>query len=145
MTHLMRSALLMLTLLFGHSIAWAEAEGPPACFLGLWKSHEALTLEDMRKHPDVSDKAKTLFENNFFGKLVVIFGPRNHGSYFEDETDAQPLQFNAYRIKSRGPDWMVLTRQLLGEDVDTKLGCEGERYYAIITRWEFKEYFVRVP
>lgn len=40
---------------------------------------------------------------------------------------------------------MVLTKEFLGEDVDTKLVCEGDRYYAFTSRWEFKEYFVRMP
>lgn len=72
----------MLALLSAHAVA--RAEGPPNCFLGRWKSDEALTLEDMRKHPELSSKAKTLFENNFFGKLIAIFGPRSYGSYFEN-------------------------------------------------------------
>lgn len=62
----------------------AFAMDPPACFFGRWKSDETLTLADMRKHPEVTEKARALFESKFFGRLVLINGSRNSGTYFED-------------------------------------------------------------
>jgi hypothetical protein len=121
------------------------AMDPPACFLGRWKSDAALTLEDMRKHPEITEKARSLFENNFFGRLVVIYGSRSSASYFEDREDRQSLTFEPYDIVERGPDWMLLNREFSGIKVQSKLFCEGSRIYALVSKWEFREYFSPLP
>jgi hypothetical protein len=121
------------------------AVDPPACFLGLWKSDATLTLEDMRKHPEITEKARSLFENNFFGHLVVIYGSRSSASYFEDREDRQSLTFEPYDVVERGPDWMLLSREFSGTKVKSKLFCEGSKIYALVSKWEFREYFSPLP
>lgn len=121
------------------------AVDPPTCFLGRWKSDETLTLEDMHKHPEVTEKARALFENNFFGRLVVINGLRNRGSYFEDISSPDAITFEPYLVIQRGTDWMTTRHTLLGIESESKWFCEGTRIYALVTKWEFREYFSPLP
>ena len=123
----------------------AFAIDPPACFLGRWKSDEALTLADMNKHPEVTEKARALFENKFFGRLVLINGSRNSGTYFEDISSPQEIIFTPYAVIQRGEDWVTLRHKILGIDSESKWFCEGTRIYALVTKWEFREYFSPIP
>jgi hypothetical protein len=118
---------------------------PPNCFLGRWKSDESLTLADMRKHPEVTDKARSLFENRFFGRLVLINGSHYGAAYFEDDPAPQALTFEPYDVVERGADWMILRSTLLGFESRTKWFCEDHRIYALVSKWEFREYFSPLP
>lgn len=117
----------------------------PECFVGRWKSDEILTLADMRKHPEVTEKARDLFENSFFGHLVLIFGPRHVGGYLEGEQTREDLSFNRVDIVASGPNWLTLRSRVLGEEMLQKWACEDDRIYAIVTKWEFREYFSPLP
>ena len=139
----MRNVVVALLVLLGAASAFADE--PPACFLGRWKSDEQLTLQDMRKHPEVSEKAKALFESHFFGRLVVIYGAKHYGAYFEGEQNSNPIRFEPYRVVEQGADWMVLRDESLGVESKSKLFCEGGRIYALVSKWEFKEYFSPLP
>lgn len=59
----------------------------PDCMLGRWRSDEGMTLADMRQHPEVTQRVRALFENQFFGQLVVVFSRRLSGvcEYFSPE------------------------------------------------------------
>lgn len=105
------SLLLLAALFFSRS---ALAVDVPNCFVGRWKSDEALTLEDMRKHPEVTEKALLLFEKNFFGRLVLVFGPRYAGGYLEGEQSRKELSFQRVDVIDMGPDWAILRSKLLG-------------------------------
>jgi len=113
----------------------------PECFVGRWKSDEALTLADMRKHPEVTEKARALFENKFFGRLILIFGARRVGSYFEEQGLAE-LTFKPVDAVATGPKSMTLRGPNEGL---VQWACEDGRIYAVVTRWEFREYFLPLP
>ena len=105
------SLLLLVALLFSQS---SHAADVPNCFVGRWKSDEALTLEDMRKHPEVTEKARLLFEKGFFGRLVLVFGQRYVGGYLDGEQRPEELTFQRVDVLERGSDWLILRSRLLG-------------------------------
>jgi len=95
----------------------------------------------MPKHPEVTQKARALFEKDFFGQLVIINGPNRGAAYLENDHDQGPLTFEARNVIERGDDWMVSSHELLGVTINTKWFCEDGRIYALVSRWEFREYF----
>jgi hypothetical protein len=117
----------------------------PECFLGRWKSDEALTLEDMRKHPEVTEKARAFFENKFFGSLVLVYGPGYGGGYLEGEQTRADLFFEKFDVMERGTDWVTLRIRTLGVEQHQQWFCESGRIYVLVTRWKFREYFSALP
>lgn len=119
----------------------ASAEELPDCFLGRWRSNEALTLADMRKHPEVTPKARALFEAGFFGRLVLVNTRTLSGSYFEPEQDRNSLSLEPIRLVRSTPTSAVIRTDLVGIAQDTEWFCEGANIYALVSRWKFREYF----
>jgi|APFre7841882724_1041349.scaffolds.fasta_scaffold170842_1 hypothetical protein len=117
----------------------------PGCFVGRWKSNEAKTLEDMRRHPEVTAKARALFENNFFGRLVLVISPRHSAGYLEGKQSPVDMTFEVNDVVEAGPAHMVLRTKLMGVTSTQKWFCEGEEIYGLTSRWEFREYFSRLP
>lgn len=132
-------------LLLFFAASFSDAAELPQCFLGLWKSDEALTLADMQQHPEVTEKARSLFEKHFFGRLVLIFGKRFSGGYFEGEQARSELTLETHEIVEAGPNHAVLRTELMGGKLTSQWFCEGELIYTLVTKWEFREYFTRVP
>ncbi|MDO3388529.1 hypothetical protein QWI17_21965 [Gilvimarinus sp. SDUM040013] len=54
---------------------------------GVWKSNEAKALDSMRRVVGVSEKAKELFENDFFGHLIAECRADEGRYYFDREED----------------------------------------------------------
>ncbi len=123
----------------------AAISGVPECMIGRWKSDEALTLADMRKHPEVTEKAKALFENKFFGRLILIFGSRYAGSYFEGEQDQRDRLLEKIEVVASGSNWVTLSNRYLDTENIQQWVCEDGRIYAEVTKWKFREYFSPMP
>ncbi len=115
----------------------------PDCFLGRWRSNEVLTVADMRQHPEVTGKARALFESAFFGRLVVIYTRTRGGGYLEPEQDRDSLELAPLNVVASTPTSVVLRTSLLGVTQDSEWFCEEERIYALVSRWKFREYFTR--
>jgi len=113
----------------------------PDCFLGRWRSNEALTLADMRKHPEVTPKARALFEAGFFGRLVLVNTRTRSGGYFDSEKDRKSLALEPIQVASSTPTSAVIRTDLVGTAQDTEWFCEGATIYALVSRWKFREYF----
>jgi len=113
----------------------------PDCFLGRWRSSEALTLADMRKHPEVTPKARALFEAHFFGRLVLVNTRTRSGSYFEPEQDRNSLSLEPIQVVSSTPTSVVIRTVLVGIAQDTEWFCDDGVIYALVSRWKFREYF----
>ena len=138
----MKRLVALLAIVF--SPIWARAV-VPECFIGRWKSDEALTLADMRKHPEVTDKARALFEKDFFGRLVLIFGPRVVESYFEGADGKTDHYSERVDVVASGSNWVTLRSRASGGERLTQWGCEDGKIFALVTRWEFREYFSPLP
>lgn len=113
----------------------------PECFLGRWRSNEALTLADMRKHPEVTPKARALFEAGFFGRLVIVNARSLSGGYLEPEQDRSALSLEPIQVVSSTPTSAVIRTDLVGIAQDTEWFCDGGLIYAHVSRWKFREYF----
>jgi len=113
----------------------------PDSFLGRWRSNEALTLADMRKHPEVTPKARALFEAGFFGRLVLVNTRTRSGGYFDSEKDRKSLALEPIQVVSSTPTSAVIRTDLVGIAQDTEWFCEGATIYALVSRWKFREYF----
>jgi len=123
----------------------AFSAGIPECFVGRWKSDEALTLEDMRKHPEVTEKARAIFERNFFGSLVLVFGPSYGGGYLEGEQTRANLSFEKFDVMERETNRITVRTHTLGVEQHQQWFCESGRIYTLVSRWEFREYFSPLP
>ena len=119
----------------------ASADDLPDCFLGRWRSNEALTLADMRQHPEVTPKARALFEAGFFGRLVLVNTRTRSGGYFDSEPDRKALAMKPVQVLSSTPTSAVIRTDLIGVPQDTEWFCEGQTIYALVSRWKFREVF----
>jgi len=123
----------------------AFSAGIPECFLGRWKSDEALTLEDMRKHPEITEKARAIFRSNFFGSLVLVYGPGYGGWYLEGEQTRADISFEKFDVVERGANWVTLRSRTLGAEQHQQWFCESGRIYTFVSKWAFREYFSPLP
>ena len=119
----------------------ASAGELPDCFLGRWRSNESLTLADMRKHSEVTPKARALFEAGFFGRLVLVNTRTRSGGYFDSEPDRKSLSLEPIQVLSSTSTSAVVRTDLVGIAQDTEWFCEGKTIYALVSRWKFREYF----
>ena len=113
----------------------------PDCFLGRWRSNERLTLADMRKHPEVTPKARALFEAGFFGRLVLVNTRTRSGGFFDSGQDRTQPSLEPIQLVSSTPTSAVIRTNLVGVAQDTEWFCEGATIYALVSRWKFREYF----
>ena len=123
------------------STSTASSAELPDCFLGRWRSNEALTLADMRMHPEVTPKARALFEKAFFGRLALVNTRTLSGGYMEPEQDRNSLSLQPIQVVSSTPTSAVIRTDLIGIAQDTEWFCESGLIYALVSRWKFREYF----
>jgi len=113
--------------------------------IGTWKSNAKMTLKSMNENPNVTKKAKELFSNDFFGHLIVIVRKKDSASYFDNEPH-ENLIYEPYRILEKNKDFMVTEYNdvTTGELEKTNIYFEGDCYYLLISKWQFREYFCRI-
>ena len=132
-----------------HSVAislalmWSSAVSAelPECFLGRWRSNEALTLADMRQHVEVTPKARAMFEAAFFGHLVLVNTRTRSGGYLEPEQGRNSLSLEPINVVASSPTSAIIRTELMGTTQDTEWFCDAGRIYALVSRWKFREYF----
>ena len=131
---------LLILLLLALPVAGKSAEVPD-WLIGTWQSNEKLTLADMNRHPEVSQKARKFFENKFFGRDVQIFRKNDSTSYFVDDKPAH-LKYEAYEKISVNGDTIKIVdfNNILGK-MEHTIYREGQCFYVLVSKWEFKEYF----
>ena len=91
------------------------------------------------------DEAVALFEDRFFGKLVVEFTQDSVREYFPDEPDS-PGHPKTYRVTSASD------REIVIEELDEDTGAwfpttyyiDGSDLYVFTGRTSFREYFRRL-
>lgn len=124
-----------------------ESEAPPLpeAFLGTWRSDEQLTLESLTYATAVPDDVRAQFENDFFGRLVVMFTETERSSFFIDQGQL-PVTVE-HNIADAGDNFVTFI-----EPANDELGLSTERTWYIdgdliavpIEEWGFTEYFRRV-
>lgn len=96
------------------------------CVPKRWRSNEALTLADMQKHPEVTPKARALFEAGFFGRLVLVSPRTRSGGYFESEQDRKALPLEPIQVVSSTQTSAVIRTNLVGIAQDTEWFCSSQ-------------------
>ena len=137
-------ATLLFLLPFSAISVQATASDTPNWLIGKWKSNEEKTLEDLKKHPEINEEAKKLFTNNFFGRLVIIYRKKSTAWYFIDEKP-EKLEFINYQtvLTENNSVTFKFFNKTLGKDTGRTIYREGNCYYALTEKWNFKEYFCR--
>lgn len=111
---------------------------------GKWKSDEERTLASMRATPGVSEEAKAIFENDFFGHLEVEYRGDTVRMVLDDE--AYDIGFMPVEVLEESDGFVVLSQwnPLLEEFQPQTVYFEGECYYVLTGNPLFREYFCRV-
>ena len=110
---------------------------------GVWKSNEEMTLDSMNQVDGVTEKARELLEDDFFGNLVVEY--REKETRAINEKDDFDTGFLPYEVLEVSEDRIRIkeSSEILGE-TETTIYPEGDCYYVIVSKFEFREYFCRV-
>ena len=116
--------------------------------VGKWKSHEEKTLASMAKDGDITEQARELFENKFYGKLQIIYTKNEYRAYFPGETDdlEEFDQYYPYEVISKNDNYIEVKNfsALFNEYEISKLYIEGNCYYEFDSKLQFREYFCRI-
>jgi hypothetical protein len=97
----------------------------------------------MNSAEGVTEEARTLFENDFFGQLVVEYKENESRSVIErDDFDTG---FQPYQVVEVTEDYIRIkeSSKILG-DTETTIYPDGECFYVIVSKFQFREYFCRV-
>lgn len=117
----------------------------PAAFIGSWQSDEQLTLASMRGSKLVDPEARALFEDDFFGRLVVDYRQFEGRSYFVDEGERP--EFQPHDIVASGPNFVtfrVPDNENLGLDTERSWYVDGDMMIVQLDEWGFVEVFKRI-
>lgn len=130
----------LITILLASGLA-AYAE-TPSRLIGTWKSNENLTLKSMESTQGIPEKSRAAFRNDFFGKLTVEVKQETFSAYFEGEAtestakyEVKQIDNNSFIIKSYD--------QLIQDYTEQKITFDGDCYYTLVSKWQFKEYFCK--
>ena len=122
-----------------------EPPALPPAFLGTWQSDEELTLESMRQSDAISDEALAVFENNFFGRLVVIISETDRASFFIDEGGLPDIvAHNIAAADASSVTFIEPSNEELGLSTERTWYVDGDLIAIPIEEWGFTEYFRRV-
>jgi hypothetical protein len=117
--------------------------------VGKWQSNEEKTLASMGQTPGVTDKAKNLFEHNFFGRLINEYNGKTIKSYYRNTSENYEGMDDPtpYTVLEETNEYYLVSgyNKALEKNGATKLYKEGSCYYVFVSKWNFKEYFCRVP
>ena len=117
----------------------------PAAFVGSWQSDAPLTLDSMRGSNLVDPEARAMFEDDFFGRLVVDYRQFEGRSYFVD-WDERP-DFQPHDIVDSGPNFVtfrVPDNEGLGLDTERTWYVDGDLMIVQLDEWGFVEVFKRL-
>jgi hypothetical protein len=132
-------------LFFALVFQFAGSKGLEEQLHGKWQSNEEKTLDDMRKTKDIPAKTRAFFENNFFGRLILIIRKGESASYFSDDKNPN-TQFTPYEISKTGNDYLIIKdfNSVLNKFEEQQWFFDGRCMYTYISKWKFREYFCPV-
>lgn len=133
------------------------AKAPKSELLGVWKSNEELTLKSMNSIDGVTQKAKDIFEDNFFGHLIAEYKESGARAYFDNcEAECDKTndcgsvcddfkKFSPYKLLEETDSFFVIRNydELQSKEVEKTLYREGHCYYVLFSKWNIREYFCR--
>jgi len=114
----------------------------PDWLIGVWQSNEKMTLDDMNNNHEVSQKAHQVFDHDFFGKLIQVVRKNESASYFVDEKPKN-IKFEKYKkvIVKENSVTFIQYSEVINDDMESTIYKEGECFYMLVSKWQFKECF----
>jgi len=112
--------------------------------IGTWKSDAERTLQSMRQVDDLSPNARSRFEDDFYGHLIVEYRVDTVRARFDNaayDTGYQPYEVVAVS------DGEIVTREwneILQIFETSTTYIDDECIYGISAEYEFSEYFCPV-
>jgi len=129
-------------------IGCTNSENNKSELVGVWKSNAEKTLASMRSTDGITKKAKNLFENDFFGHLVAEYRKNDGRVYFDkdEENTVDMKEFSPYELLEENKDKFVFKYydQLEQTEKVVTLLREGDCYYMLVSKWNFREYMCKV-
>jgi hypothetical protein len=115
------------------------ANGNP--LIGTWQSDEKRTLAEVNKVKDMPEKVRNMFENNFFGKLKFRITKDKIFSDFDGNKSEE-----SYEIVSESEKSVTIKtwNDFFNEYQESTYFIEGDSIYAVVSKYEFREYFKRI-
>jgi len=114
---------------------------PQRAIIGVWKSDADRTLASMRIAGNVTPEALRIYENDYYGHLVIEYRRDTVRAWFDNsdyDTGYQP-----YEVVEVAPDHVVTREwnELLGRYQLTTTYMEGACIYGIAAEFGFREYY----
>jgi len=109
--------------------------------IGIWKSDAELTLQSMHEAADLPPQARSRFENDFYGHLVVEYRVDTVRARFDNidyDTGYQPYEVIVVS------DGKIVTREwneILQVFETSTTFIDGECIYGLSAEYAFREYF----
>ncbi len=114
-------------------------------YVGKWQSNEEKTLASMRATQGIPEGARTMFANDFFGKLVNEFSSQAFTTYFTKQKPDSPVFIDANIVMlSENTIRITYFDEKRRQETIRELTFEDDCYSLLVTEWQFKEYFCRV-
>lgn len=126
------------------STSATHAEDVPT-YVGVWQSNELKTLESMNSVKGIPEKTRLFLRMDFFGRLVNVVQEDSFATYFINEKPER-LEFSPYELEIVDENVVRTTYydETLESEVSQILTFEGDCYFLLASKWDFKEYFCRV-
>lgn len=135
-----------ITVILISSLALSACDDRPVAhhiILGKWKSNAELTLQSMNSAEGVTPKAKTIFEDDFFGHLEVEWKEKESRAInVRDDYDSG---YEPYEVVEITEEYIKVKEwsDILQQHDEYTLHFEGNCYYIITSKFEFREYFCK--
>jgi hypothetical protein len=116
-----------------------------ACELcGRWRSNAELTLAEMEKTPDLSEKKRQFFRDGFYGRLVIETKAHELRTYFQDQSSTSAA-WEPWQIVSRSGDTFTTKYFFEGEPMVHVITLNGSCYKVLQPSLGFAEWFCKEP
>ncbi len=117
---------------------------PTKSLIGKWKSNEQKTLASVEATKGVSEKAKLLFNKDFFGKLIVEYKKDTYRAWYENKEATEGPE--PYKLLEATDKYYIVEAidLLSGKKVPKQMFWDNECYYLLVSKWKFREYFCKV-
>lgn len=119
-----------------------------SALFGVWKSNEEKTLQSMRTVSGITNKARQLLKNDFFGHLIAEYRENDARAYFDRDKDntEEMKKFYPYQVLEENKEFFVIRvhNELEGGEREVTLHRDSDCYYLPVSKWNFREYFCRV-
>ena len=96
----------------------------------------------------ITEKARKIFENDFFGRLIAEYRDSEGRVYFDRDGDntEEMKTFYPYQVLEENEEIFVIRvhDELEGGQREVTLHRDGDCYYLPVPKWDFREYFCRV-